>query len=63
MPKIFKIEVIYYGRGRDLEASWFFHSVDEAQDCADRFNRDNEKRGSPSRVRIVSNKEFKNEKH
>lgn len=59
MQKIFKIEVVYYGRGRDLEASWFFPTIEAAEECADRYNRDNEKRGSPSRVRIVSEKEFK----
>lgn len=63
MPKIFKYEVIYYGYGKDLEASWFFHKREDAEECARRYNQDNEKRGSLSRVKIVSEKEFKNEKH
>ena len=45
MPKIFKYEVIYYGYGKDLEASWFFHKREDAEECARRYNQDNEMRG------------------
>ena len=63
MPKIFKYEVIFYGKGKDLEMTLFFPNMETAQAYARQFNTDQEARGSRSRVRIVSEKEFKNEKH
>jgi len=59
MRKIFKYEVIYTGRGKSIEATWFFHSMDEAKEQEERWNNDAIRRGSTSRVKILSEKEMK----
>lgn len=63
MPKIFKYEVIFYGKGKDLEMTLFFPDMESAEEYARHFNADQEARGSQARVKIVGEKEFKNEKH
>lgn len=63
MPKIFAYEVVYYGFGKDLEGTWFFPDLEAAEEFARDYNEDKEKRGLPSRVKIVREKKLGNERN